>query len=226
MKKVSVCLLFCLALIPSWTMAQTSRSYIREQIREWGECKNVAITQYNGDLALYGRNGWAGQGLPKGFSRALNELNENNELIDDVVLTEEGSWIIQYGNNGFRYAGISSSLESKIEEYNERGDVIMAVTYCDSGRWILISDKYYVSSAQWIQDWLNEGSEKFGELWTACVTDDAMVAVYDRGYKFYGDVPDDLRQALLESELDVYRLKISGSAWFFADKQGNYRYNM
>lgn len=65
-----------------------------------------------------------------------------------------------------------------------------------------------------------------GGLWAVCVTDDAMVAVFERGYRFIGDVPYSLKTALQQTKLDVYRLKIAGSAWFFADKRGNYRYNM
>jgi hypothetical protein len=63
-------------------------------------------------------------------------------------------------------------------------------------------------------------------LWTACLTDDAAVAVFENGYSFMGNVPESLKNALRETSKDVYRLKIAGNSWFFADSDGNYEYNM
>ena len=206
--------------------AQNSRQYIREQIQKWGECKNVAITEYNGDLALYGRNGWAGIGLPRELSNTLDELNEKNELIDDVQITEKGNWLVLYGDNGFHWSGIPYSLEKEIREYNRRNDVVTSVTFNDDGDWIIISRQYYTASSQGIQDWLVEGAEKYGQLWAACITSDAIVACYEEGYKYFGNVPQGLKDALSKSSLNVYRIKIAGTAWFYSDEDGNYNYHM
>ena len=228
MKKRILLSLFAIfgLLFASNLNAQNSREYIRNSIREWGECKNVAITKYNGDLALYGRNGWAGSGLPSGLKRALNELNEENKLIDDVQITESGEWLVLYGDNGVRWSDAPASLERKIHEFHDRGDVITSITFEDGGKWILISKEYYIASHTWIQNWLEDGADSYGVLWAACVTSDAMVAVYERGYKFWGEVPSGLKQALKETSMDVYRVKIAGTSWFFSDGEGNYRYNM
>ena len=202
------------------------RTYIREQIHQNGECRNVAITETNGDLMLYGRNGWAGTGLPQGLSTALNELNKNSEYIDDVQLTEQGRWLILYGDNGFRWKNIPYSLERKLREFNDKNEVITSVTFNDAGDWIVITTNYYTSSDSRINDWLKEGNVTHGLLWAACVTGDAIVAVYAEGYRFLGNVPQSLKTELNKTQLDVYRLKISGTAWFFADKNGNYQYRM
>jgi len=63
-------------------------------------------------------------------------------------------------------------------------------------------------------------------LWAACITDDAAVAVYANGYSFMGNVPSSLKTALEKTKLDVFRLKIAGTSWFFADKDGEYEYSM
>lgn len=152
-------LLASLLLIPSLVVAQ-GRSYIRDKIKEKGTCRNVAITKTNGDLMLYGRNGWAGSNLPSGLSSKLNELNDDGEYIDDVQLTEDGSWLILYGKNNFWYYGVPSSLERKMKEYNDRGDVITSVTFNDSGDWIIISTDYFAASNSAIQEWLNDGLQK------------------------------------------------------------------
>lgn len=202
------------------------RAFIREKILEKGECRNVAITKTNGDLMLYGRNGCARSGCPSSLNKALTELNNDNEFIDDVQLTEEGRWLILYGSNGIRWNDIPYSLEQKLREYNNKNEVIYSVTFNDAGDWIVITAKYFSSSDSRINSWLKEGENMHGELWAACMTDDGIVAVYEKGYKFLGKIPYSLKEALRNTRLDVFRLKIAGESWFFADKNGRYEYNM
>lgn len=206
--------------------AQRNRNYIKDAIREWGSCRNVAITKTNGDLALYGHNGCARSGVPSDLDRAIIELNSDGEYIDDIVLTESGRWLILYGDNGFRWNDIPYDLERKLREYNDNGEVVLSVTFNDSDDWVIITRDLYCASHSNMTDWLKDGSNQYGMLWAACVTDDAVVAVYENGYRFLGNVPDDLQRALRTSDLDVYRLKIAGTAWFFADTNGSYHYNM
>lgn len=52
------------------------------------------------------------------------------------------------------------------------------------------------------------------------------MAVFDRGFLFWGTIPESLKKALRETNLDVRIIKIAGAAWFFADEDGNYQYNM
>ena len=208
------------------TQSGEGRSFIRECITKWGECRNVAITKTNGDLALHGRNGWAGTGLPDELSTALHELNEDNKYITDVQLTEKGNWIILYGNNGFRWSGIPKSLENKIRDYNARNEEVTSVTFNDDGEWIVITTEHYSASHTYIMDWLKKGADEYGMLWAACITDEGMVACYEKGYRFYGEMPDGLKDRLRETDFDVYRIKIAGTAYFFADKEGHYHYKM
>ncbi len=202
------------------------REYIREQIKINRECKNVAITKTNGNLMLYGGNGWAAKGCPEGLVTALHELNEQKVTIKDVQLTESGSWLILYGRNGLRWSNIPYDLERKIREFNEKNEEITSITFNDSGDWIVISEKLYNSSHSNILNGLTEGVKKYGHLRAACLTDDALVAVYDGGYWWSGNVPESLKQKLREAKIDVYYIKIAGNSWFFADKNGIYYYLM
>ncbi|WP_251621219.1 hypothetical protein [Odoribacter lunatus] len=218
--------LIILISISSNLSAQNSRAYIREAIEKWGECRNVAITKTNGDLALYGRNGCANAGCPANLSKAIRELNDDNKYIDDIQLTEEGSWLILFENNGFRWHDIPYSLEQKIRKFNNDSEVITSVTFNDAGDWVVVTTNYISSSDERIQNLLKEGMNKHGGLLTVCLTDDALVAVFEKGYRFFGDVPSSLKTAIEQTKLNVFRLKIAGSSWFFANKKGNYQYNM
>lgn len=223
MKKFILVLLLCSAY--NLTYAD-SREYIRGKITEWGVCKNVAITETNGDLALYGDNGWAGSGLPRELSDALHELHDNGETINDVCLTENGRWLLLYGNNGFRWEGIPYSLENKIREFNLDREVVISVSFNDSGEWIVIGEKHYAASSTELLNWLSEGADMYGMLWSVCITNDAAVACYEKGYRSLGDCPSLLMSRLQEADFNVYRIKIAGESFFFADKYGRYDYRM
>ena len=84
----------------------------------------------------------------------------------------------------------------------------------------------HYNAAGSIADWLADGARKFGILRAACVSENAAVAVFDGGYKFFGPVPEDLKAALRKTHLDVRIVKIAGSSWFFADEYGSYQFNM
>ena len=226
--KRSRLLIFLIALFlsQSFMVVGQSRAYIRDAITEWGQCRNVAITETNGDLALYDDNGYAYDQIPSDQADAIEELRNNDEYISDIQLTENGRWIVLYGANGLKWSNIPGSLESQLREYNTDNEVITSVTFNDVGEWVIISEDFYSSSDANITDWLKAGADKYGVLWAACITNDALVAVYERGYKYFGEVPEDLKNKLQETSFDVYRIKIAGTAWFFADKYGRYDYNM
>lgn len=224
MKKLLFTLLAVILSITGY--AQRSREYIRQNIKEKGECRNVAITRYNGDLMLYGRNGWAATGCPDGLTDTLDELNDDNEFIRDVQLTDNGSWLVLYGDNGFVWNDIPYSLESKLRDWNDKGEEITSVTFNDSGDWILISKNYISASSSEIQDWIVGGMDEYGGVYATCLTESAAVVVYEEGYKFLGDVPDDLRERLRAVTWDVFFVKIAGTAWFFSDGKSRYDYNM
>ena len=214
-----------LAVVP-FTSAQTSREHIKNKMREWGECKNVAITKTGGDLALYGTNGYGSKYCPSGLTDALSELHDNDETLVDVVLTESGEWLVLYGNNGLRWSNIPYSMEQKLREYNSNNEKIISVSFNDRGEWVIIAEDHWVASNTSIQEWLKEGQNDYGMIWSVCLTDDARVACFSQGFSMRGNYPNDLLDELKAADLDVYRIKIAGSAWFFADKYGHYNYKL
>ncbi len=219
-------LAFVAVFCPLTASAQNSRAYIRDAITELGECRNVAITRTGGDLMIYGANGFYQMGCPASLVSKLQELYADGHYIDDVQITENGAWVVLYDDNGVAWSNIPRSLEKKIRAYNDEGERIDAITFNDDGDWVVVGHTKYSASSTDFVEWLQEGEESYGELWTVCLTDDAMVAVYARGYQFVGEVPQSLKDALAQTQIDVYRLKIAGSSWFFANKAGQYQYTM
>jgi hypothetical protein len=215
-------------LIPLISSAQLlNRDYIKREIENWGSCKNVAITQHGGDIALSGKNAYAYMGpIPSGLTESLDELSSEGELIDDVVLTEDGIYIVLFGRNGFRYAGVPYSLEQKMKEYNSNNDLILAITVNDQEDWIIIGDKISASS-QRLMDMIRNGMKKYGALWSAHVTNDGLALVYEKGFQFMGNVPEILKQHAEQAKFDVFRIKFTADgAFFIADRKGHYDYRM
>lgn len=207
--------------------AQRSREYIRNQIEEWGSCRNVAITMSGGDLALNWNNAYAYSGIPSGLANALDELNEKRKFIDDVQLTENGKWFILYGDNGCQWNDIPYSLESKLRELNNDGEVLTSVTFNDKGGWIVIGQEHIAASTPDVYDWIQEGLDAYGALWAAHMTNDGLVLCFERGYKFMGNVPDRLKNKLRSTNIDVYRIKfLPDGTYFIADKDGRFAYWM
>lgn len=206
---------------------RSGRKFLRDKIQEWGECKNVAMTLTGGDVALQRINGWAAQGAPTAMTDKLSELNRKNQLIDDIVLTESGSWLILWGNNGISSFGTPTGLYPKLKKWNDENEVITSVTFNDRGDWIAITKKKYSASSEKVMDYIRDGENEFGEFWAAHLTNDGMVLCYERGYKYLGNVPENLKQKLRDTKIDVFRIKfLSDGSYFIADFNGNYSYNM
>lgn len=219
----SVLLILAMCLTATSVSAQRDRSYVKNQMKKWNSCKNVAITKTNGDVALYGKCGYAASNVPTGLLNKLRELNKANTLIDDVQLTESGKWCVLYGRNDAAWVNAPSALSSKIHDFHNKNYVVRSITFNDHGDWVIVSDEYYATSSTDLTNWLKNGSSKYGRLWAVCVTDDAAVAVFANGFCVRGDVPEDMLSALRSTSFNVYRLKVSGSSWFFADEDGNYK---
>ncbi len=222
---------------------QNSREGIRKVITRWGGCTNVAITESNGDLALFNRNDWVGVGIPNSLKNALNELKAADDLINDVCLTEKGSWLILHGeNNGFKWYNIPKSLESELRDFNERGETVLSTSFNDAGDWIVVGEKFFSASSQELIDFLNKHQEDGTVLTTACVSDKMCVAVYTTEYGhswFYnyyltdGPISMKMWRRMFRTEkkankknITIYRIKVAGNAWFMADQNGWYQYEM
>lgn len=185
------------------------------------------MTLTGGDVALQRINGYAAQGAPIAMTNKLEELNGKNELIDDIVLTESGSWLILWGNNGISSYGTPPSLYSKLSKWNDENEVITSVTFNDNGDWIAITKTKYSASSQKIMNYIKEGERKHGEFWAAHLTNDGLVLCFERGYSFLGNVPNNLKTKLSETKLNVFRIKfLSDGSYFIADFDGRYAYNM
>ncbi len=212
---------------PAYSSPRSSRQFVRDHIENNANCRIVSITKVGGDVVVSGRNNWAANNCPRRLTEKLQEIADDDDLIIDVCLTELGRYIVLYARNAASWNGIPSEMEYALRQYNANDEELYSATFNDAGDWIVVSDQHYSCSATWLKQWLADGASKYGILRAAAVSTDAAVAVYDGGYKFFGNIPDDLKSELKDTFLDVRIIKIAGRAWFFADKTGyGYHYHM
>lgn len=215
-----------LALCVSTTVMADDRNVVKDAIRRWGECKNVAITKTGGDAAIYGKNGYQTQNTPTAFTNALSELNDADNTIKEIQITENGSWLVVYNENGYRTSGLPNDMLETMSDYNDQHEEITGCSVNDRGEWAVITTEHFSTSSTSLTNWLKQGVEDHGQLWTICITNDGIVAVFENGYKYQGNVPESMKEALRETDKDIYYAKFAGTSWFIADKWGWYRYNM
>lgn len=223
-------LVLTLAAVAMAASAQTnSREYIRNAIKRWGECRNVAITRTNGDVAIYGdsASGYSCCNVPVELKTTLSELCNEGRFIDDVQLTEKGNWLVLYGKNSMTWSGVPATLEPVLHEVYDDDETVYSVTFNDQDEWILISDEYIRASDNDIQQWIADGMNELGKVYSACMTDNGLIVVFEEGFRYAGNVPDDLLEKLETTDIDIYRVKFSGKSWFIADASGrHYNYKM
>ena len=188
----------------------------------------MAITKNGGNVAVAGKNSCAVCGAyPNKLWDALKEISNDGHRITDVCLTDKGKWVVLFGTNGYRSEGLPKDMCDRLAEFHDDHETLLSVTINDKGEWVVISDKHFSSSSTEIQNWLNEGMAEYGNPLSVSITDDAGVAIFEKGRIWRGKYPKDLREAAKKSPFVPCIIRMAGTSWFFADETGaHYHYHM
>ena len=217
-------LLIAFIAITCFTISNArDRAYINNCIRMWGICRNVAITDKGGDVALIGSNKCAYDRIPRDLAKNIDNLNDSAYYIHDIQLTEKGRWFIRYGNGLLRWHNIPVMLKNCLYQLLADRQTIKSVTFNDNSEWIVICESGIVrSSFIKMEDWVEAGSQKYGELRFAQINNEGMILAFERGYFYLGNVSQKLKDALREADFDVTVIKFTPEgAYFFGDQKGN-----
>ena len=228
LKKHLLLILTALCLLPPGLNAQilSSRSFIRSQMKHYGECRNIAFTSKGASLMVYGKNGYATNSCPKVLVNLLESVNAQDQSIDDVQLSENGGWLVLYNKLNCTWEKVPASLEATIRDSYAKNIPLRLATFNDAGDWIVMdADKKISASSQELRDWIYEGLQQMGGLRCACISDNAKLAVFERGYRTIGEIPESLRKALNETTFSVSCIKLNGDSWFISDGVKRYECN-
>lgn len=221
-------LFFIISLFVSFSIfSQSSDSdYIHEYLSKESSCKSGAITDTYGYVILSGRKYAAWSGIPRSLAEYLqNELNAGR-VIDDICLTEKGSWYCVgdklYGE------GCPQSMHDEISEYLKKGDRINCVTFNDYGEWMVITDNHFSASDDYILDIMKEVSKKYGFIHAASMNNQGLIIVGNDGFQSKGNIPDSLDKYLrYDQSFDIKYIKFTeNGSWLVTDGYSKYAYSL
>jgi len=217
-----LCIIFAFLTLPLFGQNRTAMT---NRIQQWGNCRVVAITETNGNVAISNRNDVQGDNIPASMANALTEYNRNGRLIKDVTLTENGSWLIIFDTNGYNGVNIPSGLLENLWVYNQAGDDILSASFNDEGDWVIVSRTRWTASNTDLANWLRSGQNQYGNLITVSLSRGSVAAVFNRGISFI-NAPPTLNNTLRQLNFQPHFVKIAGNSWFISDVNGNYWFNM
>ena len=216
-----------IALSENYPVIKKDRSRLSSSIISWGRCRLVAISQTNGDIAINGGNGYEADGVPPKMIKDIMEIRNIQRPIQDICITENGDYVIIYGDNGLKCSNdIPDAMFNSLIKMNDNCERITSAALNDNGDWIVISESHFETSNPELDDLVNQGLAQHGTLHSACLTNNSCIIVYENGYKTQGSFPETFTKALNSTDINVYRIKIAGDSWFFADKEGRYQMSL
>jgi len=91
----------------------------------------------------------------------------------------------------------------------------------------IISRTGFMASDTRLIEYLQAGSERYGQPYSAHLTDRGLVICYERGYTWLGSVPSELKEKVISTKVDAFRMNfLDNGAWFFADQVGRFSWRM
>lgn len=202
------------------------RQQIKNAINKYEYCRILSLTEGMGDAAILKTNGYSTLGCSEKMRTDLAYILNRNYTIDDVHISESGSWVIVYGKNGFEYEGIPQTLLDKLNELNKLNKQIISVSFNTSGEWVVVTTTEINSSHQTLLDWVVRDMGTKGQVRSTFLSRNLKIVLYENGYSVMGRLPWSLQNALNSTFLEVNKISVAGNSWFFADAQGYCQYEM
>ncbi len=225
MKKLFSLLLALSIVISAYAQSDNS-NYIHNWLERYKACKSGAVTDNAGYVILYDKNYAVYAGIPQTLINYLQAEAESDRTIDDVCLTERGSWFCVgdklYGD------GYPHSMWNKMSELLNSGDRITCLSFNDYGAWMLITDKHISASDGDLQNLLIEVKNQYGFIRSVSVNNTGIIVVADGGFRSRGKIPDSLDYYLrYQQSFDIRYIKFTNNgSWLVTDGYSRYWYSL
>lgn len=220
--------------ISSWGISGTSRtytdnapglSYIVSQIKEKGECRLGAITEYGKGVVIYGSNGYSYSSIPNSFNEKLKEINGKGQKISSVTLTNSGYYCITFERNGW-YGVVPENMKSKLHEFNNNGEEIFSVSICENGNFAIVTDKHYFASHTGDFSNMKKACDLYGSIKNVCITNLGICVVCQNGI-YYSNIPTKLEERLKSIDYHPDHVTYTDSGTFLiTTESGSHSYFM
>ena len=225
MKKLFSLLLKFFIVISAYSQSDNSK-YIHNWLERYRTCKSGAVTDNAGYVILYDKNYAVWAGIPQSLVNYLQAEADSGRMIDDVCLTERGSWFC-VGDNLQGY-GYPTSMYNKMSELLNGGDRITCMSFNDYGEWMVITDRHISASNDDLYKLLIDVKNKYGFIRSVSINNTGTFVVADDGFRSIGKIPDSLDYYLrYQQSFDIRYIKFtSNGSWLVTDGYSAYYYSL
>ncbi len=171
-------------------------SYIKGIIRERGEVRIAALTDYGAGVVVSGRNNWAISKVPTALKEAIEENDKLNQSITDVHITERGSFVAIFGTNGYSCMGAPTDFSDKLKQLHSASEEVLSACFNDRDEYIIVTEKtIYHNLGDAFGKIITQTNNEYGLILSASMTNSSCILCAQRGVFFVG-APKCISEAL------------------------------
>ncbi|MBR3442882.1 MAG: hypothetical protein IKG96_04415 [Bacteroidaceae bacterium] len=172
------------------------RNQLRKHINKWGVCKSGTLTLERGAVAIYGSNGYfCTATVDENIKSTLDDIHDAGHYIDDINITENGSFIIVYGNGKHWIGNMPNALMTTLHGY-PLGTIFRSISFNESGTYAITTSTGFKSNNDNYQAFYDDTHEEYGHLLSVNICDDGAVFCYSSGSKYCGYIPQNVDAAM------------------------------
>lgn len=199
-----------------YTDVATALSDITSQLNEWGTekgCRTGAITENERGVAIYGENGYVFTGaIPESMKTAIRNCNDRSQHIVDLTVTDSGYWCVVWDRNNYD-GNLPTEMSNMLRQYKRDGEEIYSVSICENGNFAIVTDKHYYASHETDNANMKRAAEKFGTIYSCCVTNRGIIVCCSRGV-YYKDIPNNIETAMKKQSFRIKYAKYTDSGTY------------
>jgi hypothetical protein len=183
--------------------------------KEWGDkgCRTGAITENERGVAIYGENGYVFTGaIPESMKTAIRNCNDRSQHIVDLTVTDSGYWCVVWDRNNYD-GNLPTEMSNMLRQYKRDGEEIYSVSICENGNFAIVTDKHYYASHETDNANMKRAAEKFGTIYSCCVTNRGIIVCCSRGV-YYKDIPNNIETAMKKQSFRIKHAKYTDSGTY------------
>ncbi|MFR9620787.1 MAG: hypothetical protein SNH63_06165 [Rikenellaceae bacterium] len=151
--------------------------------------------------------------LPVELQRIVRDYYNSRFKVRDITLTDGGNYAILYGDNGYNVKCAYDDFKLKLKAYNNLKEIISSMSFNDRGDWAIIGKNYYSYSSSRVGDFIEQGRQLYGDIYSIAFSDIGMIACFERGI-YYENIPLNLQQKLSNLSFKARFIKFSDEGFY------------
>lgn len=214
-----------------WEVSGTSRTYtdnaeglnsLTSKIKEQGECRLGAITEFGSGIVIFGNNGASSISIPESFWNMIEAIDTK---INSLAITNSGYYCVVYGRNGW-FGNVPEKMKHQLNEFNENAEEILSISISEDGDYAIVTDEHFIASNSSDHSNMKKANDKYGSIKNVCITNKGICVVCQNGI-YYDNIPSNLEEKLnnIDYHPDHVTYTDSGT-YLITTETGIYSYNM